>query len=69
MPTTLSEVITARLDRVGEAKRVAQAAAVIGRSFDRLVLVAANRAGGRGSGRRAAPVAGARHHRTGDESG
>ena len=41
MPTTLSEVITARLDRVGEAKRVAQAAAVIGRSFDRLVLVAA----------------------------
>ena len=41
MPKTLSEVITARLDRVGEAKRVAQAAAVIGRSFDRLVLEAA----------------------------
>ncbi len=41
MPTTLSEVITARLDRVGEAKRVAQAAAVIGRSFDREVLEAA----------------------------
>ena len=41
MPTTLSEVITARLDRVGEAKRVAQAAAVIGRSFDRPVLEAA----------------------------
>jgi len=41
MPTTLSEVITARLDRVGEAKHVAQAAAVIGRSFDRPVLVAA----------------------------
>jgi class 3 adenylate cyclase len=41
MPTTLAEVITARLDRVGEAKRVAQAAAVIGRSFDRHVLEAA----------------------------
>ncbi len=41
MPTTLSEVITARLDRVGGAKRVAQAAAVIGRSFERPVLVAA----------------------------
>ena len=41
MPTTLSEVITARLDRVGRAKRVAQAAAVIGRSFDRQVLEAA----------------------------
>ncbi|HXY28842.1 MAG TPA: adenylate/guanylate cyclase domain-containing protein, partial [Acidimicrobiales bacterium] len=38
MPTTLSEVITARLDRVGDAKRVAQVAAVIGRSFDRPVL-------------------------------
>ncbi len=41
MPTTLSEVITARLDRVGGAKRVAQAAAVIGRSFDRPLLQAA----------------------------
>ncbi len=41
MPTTLSEVISARLDRVGEAKRVAQAAAVIGRQFDRPVLMAA----------------------------
>ncbi len=41
LPTTLSEVITARLDRVGEAKRVAQAAAVIGRSFDRPLLEAA----------------------------
>ena len=41
LPTTLSEVITARLDRVGEAKRVAQAAAVIGRSFERPVLEAA----------------------------
>lgn len=41
MPATLSEVITARLDRVGQAKHVAQAAAVIGRSFDRLVLEAA----------------------------
>jgi class 3 adenylate cyclase len=42
LPTTLSEVITARLDRVGsEAKRVAQAASVIGRTFDRPVLLAA----------------------------
>jgi hypothetical protein len=41
MPTTLQEVITARLDRVGEAKRVAQAAAIIGRSFDRPLLLAA----------------------------
>ena len=40
MPTTLSEVITARLDRVGIAKRTAQVAAVIGRSFDRPVLKA-----------------------------
>ncbi|HEX4126910.1 MAG TPA: hypothetical protein VHX67_04965 [Acidimicrobiales bacterium] len=41
MPTTLSEVITARLDRVGGAKRVAQAASVIGRSFYRQILEAA----------------------------
>jgi class 3 adenylate cyclase len=42
LPTTLSEVITARLDRVGsDAKRVAQAASVIGRTFDRPVLLAA----------------------------
>ena len=41
MPTTLSELITARLDRVGGAKRVAQAASVIGRTFDRLLLEAA----------------------------
>ena len=41
MPTTLSEVITARLDRLGEAKRVAQAASVIGRTFDRTLLKAA----------------------------
>jgi class 3 adenylate cyclase len=41
MPTSLAEVITARLDRVGEAKRVAQTAAVIGRSFEREVLEAA----------------------------
>ncbi|HEY6472370.1 MAG TPA: adenylate/guanylate cyclase domain-containing protein [Acidimicrobiales bacterium] len=43
LPTTLSEVITARLDRVGpDAKRVAQAASVIGRTFDRPALVAAS---------------------------
>ena len=41
LPTTLAEVITTRLDRVGEAKRVAQAAAVIGRVFDRPLLIAA----------------------------
>ena len=41
LPTTLSEVITARLDRLGEARRVAQAAAVIGRTFDRELLAAA----------------------------
>ncbi|HEY6429246.1 MAG TPA: AAA family ATPase, partial [Acidimicrobiales bacterium] len=41
MPTTLSEVITARLDRVGDAKRMAQSAAIIGRTFERSVLRAA----------------------------
>jgi class 3 adenylate cyclase len=42
LPTTLSEVITARLDRVGiDAKRVAQAASIIGRTFDRPTLTAA----------------------------
>jgi len=42
LPTTLSEVITARLDRVGnDAKRVAQAASIIGRTFDRPMLAAA----------------------------
>jgi hypothetical protein len=41
LPTSLAEVITTRLDRVGEGKRVAQAAAVIGRVFDRPLLVAA----------------------------
>lgn len=41
LPTTLAEVITVRLDRVGEAKRAAQAAAVIGRTFDRPLLIAA----------------------------
>ncbi len=46
MPTTLSEVIAARLDRVGEGKRVAQAASVIGRTFDRLLLQAATELSG-----------------------
>jgi class 3 adenylate cyclase len=41
MPATLSEVITARLDRVGDAKRMAQSAAIIGRTFERPVLRAA----------------------------
>jgi class 3 adenylate cyclase len=41
MPATLNEVITARLDRLGDAKRVAQAAAIIGRTFETPVLRAA----------------------------
>ena len=42
LPTSLSEVITARLDRVGnDAKSVAQAASIIGRTFDRPMLLAA----------------------------
>ncbi len=41
MSVTLSEVITARLDRLGDAKRVAQAAAIIGRTFETPVLRAA----------------------------
>jgi class 3 adenylate cyclase len=40
MPTSIIEVITARLDRLGEAKQVAQSASVIGRSFERPVLAA-----------------------------
>ncbi|HVA05684.1 MAG TPA: adenylate/guanylate cyclase domain-containing protein [Acidimicrobiales bacterium] len=40
IPATLSEVITARLDRLGEAKRIAQLAAIVGRAFDRRVLQA-----------------------------
>jgi class 3 adenylate cyclase len=38
IPTTLTEVMTARLDRLGTAKRTAQLAAVIGRAFDRGTL-------------------------------
>lgn len=38
LPATLTEVITARLDRLGEARRVAQVASVIGREFDPSVL-------------------------------
>ncbi len=40
MPSSITEVIVARLDRLGEAKQVAQSASVIGRSFERPVLVA-----------------------------
>lgn len=40
IPATLSEVITARLDRLGDAKRVAQLASIVGRSFERPVLQA-----------------------------
>ncbi len=34
IPVTLSDVIAARLDRLGDAKQVAQAAAIVGRAFD-----------------------------------
>jgi class 3 adenylate cyclase len=40
IPATLAEVITARLDRLGEAKRIAQLASIVGRAFDRRVLQA-----------------------------
>ncbi len=62
MPATLSEVIAARLDRVGEAKRVAQAASVIGRTFDRPLLQAATGIERVGPRRRIAQVARARPH-------
>jgi class 3 adenylate cyclase len=38
MPNSITEVISARLDRLNEAKHVAQSASVIGRSFERQVL-------------------------------
>jgi class 3 adenylate cyclase len=38
IPATLTEVIAARLDRLGEAKQTAQLAAIIGRAFDRQTL-------------------------------
>ncbi len=38
MPVTLFDVVASRLDRLGDAKRVAQLAAVIGRSFDQATL-------------------------------
>jgi len=40
VPVTLAEVITARLDRLGDAKQVAQLAAIVGRTFDRSILQA-----------------------------
>jgi class 3 adenylate cyclase len=40
MPNSIIEVISARLDRLGDAKQVAQSASVIGRSFERPVLAA-----------------------------
>jgi class 3 adenylate cyclase len=40
VPVTLAEVISARLDRLGEAKQVAQLAAIVGRTFDRSILQA-----------------------------
>jgi class 3 adenylate cyclase len=40
IPPTLSEVIAARLDRLGAAKHIAQTAAIIGRAFDRQILQA-----------------------------
>ncbi len=41
MPSSITEVIAARLDRLGDARQVAQSASVIGRTFERPVLVAA----------------------------
>ena len=40
MPVTLAETITARLDRLGDAKRLAQMAAVMGSGFDAPTLTA-----------------------------
>ena len=40
IPTTLHDSLTARLDRIGRAKEVAQTAAVIGREFTHEVLAA-----------------------------
>jgi tetratricopeptide (TPR) repeat protein len=40
IPATLAEVITARLGHLGDAKRVAQVAAIVGRSFEPQVLQA-----------------------------
>ena len=40
MPATISEVMAARLDRLGPDKRVAQAASVIGRTFESSTLQA-----------------------------
>lgn len=39
MPVTLGEIVTARLDRLGEAKRTAQYAAVLGAEFDSATLL------------------------------
>jgi len=39
IPTTLSDSLTGRLDRLGSAKRVAQTAAAIGRDFSHEILV------------------------------
>lgn len=38
VPATIKDSLTARLDRLGDAKRVAQIAAVIGREFSRALL-------------------------------
>ena len=40
IPATIQDSLTARLDRLGEAKRVAQVAATIGREFSRELLAA-----------------------------
>ena len=40
IPTTIQDSLTARLDRLGDAKRVAQVAATIGREFARDLLTA-----------------------------
>ena len=43
IPATIQDSLTARLDRLGEAKQVAQVAATIGREFSRDLLAAVTR--------------------------
>ena len=51
IPASLHDSLMARLDRLHPVKEVAQAAAVIGRSFDHATIAALSRAAGAGAGR------------------
>ena len=56
IPATIQDSLTARLDRLGEAKQVAQVAATIGREFSRDLLAAVARSARAGAhGRPGAP--------------